>query len=1225
MIPETPRIKDFKALLIKLASPERILSWSHGEVTKPETINYRTQRPEKDGLFDERIFGPEKDFECYCGKYKRVRYKGIICDKCGVEVTRSIVRRERMGHIQLATPVSHIWFLRGVPSHIGVLLDISVPDLEKVIYFGGYIITKVDEKKREEIMQALDREYKSKVKAAATKEEKDAFKAAFDKAKSEIKGIALHVVVSEIEYHRLSMKYGDMFEAGIGSEALSKVCADLNLRELSGELEKELEDASPLQKKKIQRRIRLVRTLLRSGVRPDWMFLMVIPVIPPALRPMVQLEGGRHATSDINDLYRRVINRNNRLKKLIDIKAPEVIMRNEKRMLQEAVDSLIDNSIKRNQGPAATSQAQKRPLRSLADMLKGKQGRFRQNLLGKRVDYSGRSVIVVGPDLKLNQCGLPKHMALELFRPFVIQKLMHAELAHTIKGAGRLIDDLSPEVWGALEEVIQGKYVLLNRAPTLHRLGIQAFNPILIEGNAIQLHPLVCSAFNADFDGDQMAVHVPLTGEAQHEAGTLMASSRNLFKPGNGDPVVTPTQDIVMGISYLTRLREGSKGEGKYFASPNEAILAYDYNLVDVHAKVFVKVTKTPKYQSVQKEILETSVGRLLFNSAIPRDYPYINGEMKKKDLERLVSQIIRNYGVEATPAILDHIKQLGYKYATKSGISWGMDDIQIPKEKPLIINEAKGRVRIIEDQYDAGLLTDRERYGKVTAIWAEVKNNVDAKTPGLLDPFGPIHYMVGSGARGQWNQINQIASMKGLVVNPSGRIIELPILSSYKEGLNVLEYFISTHAARKGTADTALKTAVAGYLTRRLVDVAQDVIIREATCKDETGLAVYKRDYEKLGKNFASRVLGRVLAVDVIDPTSEKVLFKKGHLMDPADADKIASLDIPSVVLRSPVTCKSPRGICQLCYGYDLGSHTPVRMGEAVGIVAAQAIGEPGTQLTMRTFHVGGIAGAADITMGLPRVEEIFEMRAPKALAIISSVAGKVISVSELADSATGEKVVKVVADVGAAGEAGAVHDFLIPFGKTILVNEGGTVEAGDKLTEGAIDIKELLTVAGVGAVQNYIISEVQQLYTFQGAAINDKHIEVIVRQMFSRVRIKEPGTTSFNVGEVIEKGALREENVRVKAAGGTPAKAVQLVMGITNVALTTESFLSAASFMQTMRVLTNAAIEAREDKLRGLKENVIIGRLVPAGTGFRKDYAKKEMPVDAPAEAPVTEKIEE
>jgi len=1208
------RITDFKSLTIKLASPERILTWSKGEVTKPETINYRTQRPEKDGLFDERIFGPEKDFECYCGKYKRVRYKGIICDKCGVEVTRAIVRRERMGHISLASPVSHIWFLRGVPSHISMLLDISVPDLEKVIYFAGYIITKVDEKKRKDVQEALDKEYKSKLKSASSKEDKEVLKGALDKAKSEIKSLVPAAVISEVEYHRLSLKYGDAFEADIGSEALRKICSELNLRDLLLTVEKELPDASPIQKKKIQRRIRLIRTLLRSGVKSEWMFLTQIPVIPPALRPMVQLEGGRHATSDINDLYRRVINRNNRLKKLLDLKAPEVIVRNEKRMLQEAVDSLIDNSIKRNQGPAATSQAQKRPLRSLADMLKGKQGRFRQNLLGKRVDYSGRSVIVVGPDLKLSQCGLPKHMALELFRPFVIQKLIKRGLAHTIKGAGRLIDDLVPEVWESLEEVIEGKHVLLNRAPTLHRLGIQAFKPILIEGNAIQLHPLVCSAFNADFDGDQMAVHVPLTDEAQREARDIMASNKNLFKPGNGDPVVIPTQDIVMGIFYLTRIREGAKGEGKYFSSPNEAILAYDFDTISLQAKIFVKTTKTPKYQEA-KEILETSVGRLIFNSVIPRDYPYINSEMKKKDLERLVADAIQRYGVDATPPILDHIKSLGYKYATKSGISWGMDDIQIPKEKNAFVEKAKEEARVIENQYNLGLLTDKERYEKVIFIWSDIKAKIDEKTPALLDKYGPIHYMVGSGARGQWNQINQIASMKGLVVNPSGRIIELPIISSYKEGLNVLEYFISTHAARKGTADTALKTAVAGYLTRRLVDVSQDVIISEPNCKDEIGLPVYRRDYEKLGKNFAHRISGRVLAADVLDPrtgagdrSSAKVLFKKGTLLSNTDAEIIASLDISTLALRSPVTCRISRGMCQLCYGYDLGSHTPVKLGEAVGIVAAQAIGEPGTQLTMRTFHVGGIAGAADITMGLPRVEEIFEIRAPKVKAIISNISGKVIDISESKEGPSGEKVIKVLGDESTSGE------FIIPFGKTILVAVNETIEKGAKLTEGSIDIKDLFLIAGISAVQNYIISEVQQLYTFQGASINDKHLEIIVRQMFSRVRIKDSGSTQMNVGEIVEKGKFREENMKIKMAGGTPAKAVQLVMGITNVALTTESYLSAASFMQTMRVLTNAAVEAKEDKLRGLKENVIIGRLIPAGTGYRKEYLKKlEMSVPA------------
>ena len=1191
---ETQKITDFKSLSIRLASRERILNWSRGEVTKPETINYRTQRPEKDGLFDERIFGPEKDYECYCGKYKRVRYKGIICDKCGVEGTRSIVRRERMGHIELASPVSHIWFLRGVPSRIGLILDMSVPDLEKVIYFGGYVVTKVDEKARKEVVDAVEKEYKSKSKTNSAAE-KEALKNIYDSTLAEIKNLKERAVISEVEYHRFSLKYAQVFEAGIGAEALKKLCSQLNLNQISGGLAKDMEEASPLQKKKILRRLRLIQSLIRSGVRPDWMFLTAIPIIPPALRPMVQLEGGRHATSDINDLYRRVINRNNRLKKLLEIKAPEVIVRNEKRMLQESVDALIDNSIKRTQGPAATSQAQKRPLRSLADMLKGKQGRFRQNLLGKRVDYSGRSVIVVGPELKLHQCGLPKHMALELFRPFVIHDLIARDLAHTIKGAGRLIDDLKQEVWESLENVIKDKYVLLNRAPTLHRLGIQAFQPILIEGNAIQLHPLVCSAFNADFDGDQMAVHVPLTDEAQKEARSIMASVKNLLKPGNGEPVITPTQDIVMGIAYLTRIRPVAKGEGKYFASPNEAILAYDYGWVDIHSKLFVKITKTPKYQQVGREILETSVGRLLFNSVLPRDYAFLNKEMTKKDLERLVSNLIQRYGIDATPMILDRIKSLGFRHATDSGISWGMDDIQVPEEKKSLIEKAKEEARVIENQYNQGLLTDRERSEKIIEAWTNVKTKVDALAPSALDPFGPIHYMVSSGARGNWAQINQLASMKGLVVNPSGRTIELPILASYKEGLAVLEYFISTHASRKGTADTALKTAAAGYLTRRLVDVVQDVIVSEPDCKDEAGFEVYKKDFDKLGKNFASRVFGRVLAMDILDPSLGKPLFKKGHLLSMDDAERVASLNISTVTLRSPISCRSRRGICQLCYGYDLGSNTPVKLGEAVGIVAAQAVGEPGTQLTMRTFHVGGIAGAADITMGLPRVEEIFELRTPKTPAILSNISG---IVSAIVDSPEGnrDKIIRI-------GEA----EFTAPFGRTILVSPGEEINPGDRLTEGAADIKELLTVAGIKAAQNYIIYEVQQLYTFQGASINDKHIETIVRQMFSRVKIKDPGGTKLGIGEIVEKPMLREENLKIRKASGLPAKAVQLMMGITNVALTTESFLSAASFMQTMRVLTNAAIEGKEDKLRGLKENVIIGRLIPAGTGYRKEYLKK------------------
>ncbi len=1195
------KIKDFKSLKIGLASPERILGWSRGEVTKPETINYRTQRSEKDGLFDERIFGPDKDYECYCGKYKRIRYKGIVCDKCGVEVTRAAVRRERMGHVSLASPVSHIWFLRGVPSHVGMLLDMSVPELERVIYFGGYLVTRVDEKKRAEALDALDKEFKVKQKSAETEEEKNALKAALDRARTEVRSLALFSVISEIEYHRLSLKYGDMFEAGIGAEALRQAVSELDLRSLAEKLEKELPNAPAIQKKKVQRRIRLLRAFLKSKVKPEWMFLTAIPIIPPALRPMVQLEGGRHATSDINDLYRRVINRNNRLKKLLEIKAPEVIIRNEKRMLQESVDSLIDNSIKRTQGPAATSQAQKRPLRSLADMLKGKQGRFRQNLLGKRVDYSGRSVIVVGPTLKLHQCGLPKHMALELFRPFVIQNLMQRDLSHTIKGAGRLIDDLSPEVWESLENVIEGKYVLLNRAPTLHRLGIQAFQPILIEGNAIQLHPLVCSAFNADFDGDQMAVHVPLTGEAQIEAREIMSAGKNLFKPGNGEPVITPTQDIVMGIAYLTRIKDGDKGQGKYFGSPNEAILSYDFGKINLQARIFVKSTNTQKYKFEEKDILETSVGRLLFNSAIPSDHPFINKEMRKKDLEGLVSDIIHKYGIDDTAPVLDKMKALGFKYATQSGISWGMDDIQIPQQKDNFIKTAKEKVKIIESQYEDGLLTDKERYQKVISIWKEIKTSVDEKTPSVLNPYGPIQYMVGSGARGNWHQINQIASMKGLVVNPSGRIIELPILSSYKEGLNVLEYFISTHAARKGIADTALKTSAAGFLTRRLVDVAQDVIISEPDCRDQKGFKIWRKDYEKIGKDFSLRIFGRVLADDVKNSTTGEILFKKGHLLSIEDAKIISAANIEEIILRSPVSCRSIRGICQLCYGYDLGLHAPVKLGEAVGVVAAQSIGEPGTQLTMRTFHIGGIAGATDITMGLPRVDELVEARVPKVQAIISEIAGTVIEIFDSKDGSPGDKTIKVL------GDDGETREFEVPYGKTILVNEGEKIEAGDRLSEGAKNTKDLMGIAGAQAVQNYILFEMQQLYTFQGATINDKHIEIIVRQMFSRVRVKESGDTTLIAGEVIEKGRFRAENIKIKKEGKNPAKAVQLLLGASAVALTTESFLSAASFMQTMRVLTAASIEAKEDRLRGLKENVIIGRLIPAGTGYRKEYLKK------------------
>ena len=1198
------KVTDFKSISIKLASPEKILAWSRGEVTKPETINYRTQRAEKDGLFDERIFGPEKDYECYCGKYRRIRYKGIICDKCGVEVTRSVVRRERMGHIKLASPVSHIWFMRGVPSRIGLVLNLSIPELERVIYFAGYVIIKVNDKAKEEALRELEREFKSKTKKDGMKEkDKSSLKEAWDAAKKELDSIRIKRVLSEVEYHRLSLRWGEVFEAGIGAEALFKLCKDVNMPALRKDLEKELEETeNPQARKKVIKRLSLVKAMERSGTRPEWMFLNIIPVSPPALRPMVQLEGGRHATSDVNDLYRRVINRNNRLKKLLELKAPEVIVRNEKRMLQEAVDALLDNSIRRGPG-AATSQAQKRPLRSLADMLKGKQGRFRQNLLGKRVDYSGRSVIVVGPELKLHQCGLPKHMALELFRPFVINKLISADLAHNIRSANRLIDEATSDVWAILEEVIRGKYVLLNRAPTLHRLGIQAFQPVLIEGNAIQIHPMVCSAFNADFDGDQMAVHVPLTEEAQREAADIMAATKNLLKPGTADPTVTPSQDMVIGCYWLTKLRSNVKGEGRIFSNPNEAILAYDYDILDLKAKIKVRATLTPKYKKFEGGIFETSVGRLLFNSVLPNDFEYMNEDIKKKTLERIVARLIVDYGVDKVPPILDKIKSFGFKYATVSGISWGMDDLKVPEQKGAILKEAQIEAKKVDDQYNEGLLTDEERYDKVISIWAEVKRKVDEVVPTVLDEEGPIHLMVSSAARGTWTQVTQMTGMKGLVRNPAGRTIELPILSSYKEGLNVLEYFISTHGARKGTADTALKTAHAGYLTRRLVDVAQELIVREEDCKDSTGLKIFRKNIEEYGKSFNARIFGRVLVQDA-KGASGKTIFKKGHLLTHEDADLLDKSGIESVTLRSPISCQTLRGICQTCYGYDLGSNAIVKMGEAVGIVAAQAIGEPGTQLTMRTFHVGGVAGASDITMGLPRIEEIFELRLPKNAAVLSDVDGTVI---EIVDNGR-EKTVKILVDEKNKKKSEEIKEFVTPFGRSLLVQKGSEVKKGQALSEGPIDIKELFGFSGTSAAQNYIISEVGRIYSLQGASINDKHVEVIVSQMFSRIRVKESGDTKFAVGDIIEKSELIEENKIVSAKNGKGAEGSGIVLGITKTALSTSSFLAAASFQETTRVLISASLEGKEDKLHGLKENVIIGRLIPAGTGYRKDYEIKD-----------------
>ena len=1201
---EQTSITDFSGIVLRLASPEDILSWSYGEITKPETINYRTGKPERDGLFDERIFGPTKDWECYCGKYRRIRYKGITCDKCGVEVTRSIVRRERMGHIKLASPVSHIWFLRGVPSKIGLLLDMSVNDLEKVIYFAGYIVSKIDETARLKAMEEVEREFKTKSKGveggelARLKESKE-------KVKDELRGLYLYQVISEVEYHRLSKKFGEVFEASIGAEALHKLMQEINLEEIKSKLEGGLKKQPPLLQRKTLRRLQHIKGMIRSGVKAKWMFPDTIPVIPPDLRPMVQLDGGRYATSDLNDLYRRVINRNNRLKRLFELNAPEVITRNEKRMLQEAVDALIDNSIRRGTSPVA-SQAQRRPLKSLADILKGKQGRFRQNLLGKRVDYSGRSVIVVGPDLHLHQCGIPKKMALELFKPFVIRKLIEREIAYNIHGAGKLIEEQHPEVWAILEEVISGRFVFLNRAPTLHRLGIQSFQPVLIEGDAIQIHPLVCPAFNADFDGDQMAVHLPLTDEAQAESREIMLSVKNLLKPATGDPIVNPTQDIVLGCYYATVIKEGTLGEGKIFSSAGEAVMAHDFGVIDLQAAIKVRLPRKKLYQGNEKkqeqEIIETSVGRLLFNRTLPDDFAYINKQVDKGELAEIVAQIIKKYGIDGTPAILDKIKKFGFEYATYSGISWGLNDLIVPVEKQEIVKKAEEEISQIFGHYESGLLTEKEKYDRVIEVWQGVVDKITALVPKALEAHGPIYNIVNSKARGSWTQIRQMSGMKGLVVNPAGRIIELPVLSSYKEGLNVLEYFISTHGARKGMADTALRTSAAGYLTRRLVDVSQDVIISEVDCKTAKGLEIVSDESEEINKTLGQRAFSRITVEDTKDPEG-KVIIKKGQMVDHEKAKLIDKNKCERVVMRSPLTCRSLRGVCQQCYGYDLGNNEVIALGEAVGVVAAQAIGEPGTQLTMRTFHVGGVAGGGDITSGLPRVEEILEVRPPKGKAILSDFNGTVIEIND----AGSDKIVKIEVEPDQTqNRTSSIKEFRVPNSSSLLVEISKSVKKGDLISEGHADLRELFKLAGPKITERYIVKEVQKIYSLQGAPIHDKHIEVVVRQIFSRVRIKDQGDTAFSAGEVVEKQEFRRANVKMLRTGRRLASAHQLLMGITRVALSTSSFLSSASFQETARVLIDAAIRGKKDNLRGLKENVIIGRLIPAGTGYRPKIEK-------------------
>jgi len=1199
----TTKVSDFNSVRLTLASPEEITNWSHGEVTKPETINYRTQRYEKDGLFCEKIFGPAKDWECYCGKYKRIRYKGIVCDKCGVEVTRSIVRRERMGHIKLATPVSHIWFLRGVPSRIGLALGMSSMELERIIYFSSYVVTHVDEVAKEAAFRQLEQEYKAKQsdireRTSAEKEREsmsDQLREVYRKTKESLNNIRLMETLSEVEYFNLSSQFAQVFTAGIGAEAVRKMLEQLDLSTEIKKIQEQLSNESEtMDKKRLVQRLKFFQGANKAHVKLEWMLPTVIPIIPPDLRPMVALDGGRFATSDLNDLYRRIINRNNRLKKLIELGAPEVITRNEKRMLQEAVDALFDNSARRGQASVAASTGQKRALRSLADVLKGKQGRFRQNLLGKRVDYSGRSVIVVGPQLKLHQAGLPKKMALELFKPFIINKLIEKEYAHNVRTAGRMVDAETEEAYEILDEIIGHHYVLLNRAPTLHRLSIQAFQPVLIEGKAIRIHPMVCAAFNADFDGDQMAVHVPLTDHARQESAELMLSSKNLLKPASGEPIAIPSQDMVLGVYYLTHIRKGQKGEGKIFSGADEAILAYEEKCVDINAEI--------RYLR-GSEVIVTSVGRIMFNEILPEQIVFINRELTKKELKFLVAEVIEKCGQENAAEFIDNVKNLGFKAVSRAGISWGMGDLSTPEDKKKIIENAEERIIGVKQQYEMGLLTNEERKSRVIEIWNEAKNKITDIVVASLDKDGPVYSMVYSKARGTESVVVQMTGMKGMVAGPTGETIELPIKSSFREGFGVLEYFISTHGARKGMADTALRTATAGYLTRRLVDVAQDVIVRIEDCKDKEGAYLYREDSDAIGQNFSSRLQGRVLLEDVMDLNSNEIIAKKGTIISKQAAIRIEETGSKSVKIRTVVTCKAKSGICRKCYGFDLGRGDLVNIGQAVGIVAAQAIGEPGTQLTMRTFHIGGVAGT-DITQGLPRVEEIFEARAPKGEAVIAEETAKVVDIED-----DGVKFVKISVEIlGGKRKQPEVKEYIVSKGSDIKVSKGSVIEKGAPFSSGHINLHKLYEVMGLSALHRYIVREIQEIYASQGEGINDKHIEIIIRQMLSRMQILDSGDTILLPGDIVEREHFEEENAKAKLSGLKTAKGERLIMGITKVSLSTESFLSAASFQETARVLINAAVMGKADTLHGLKENVIIGRLIPAGTGYREQGHSEE-----------------
>ena len=1150
-------LERFNKIKIGLASDEKIREWSHGEVKKPETINYRTLKPEKDGLFCEKIFGPTKDWECHCGKYKRVRYKGIICDRCGVEVTKSKVRRERMGHIELAAPVAHIWYFKGIPSRIALVLDISPRSLEKVIYFASYIV--------------------------------------LDKGTSDLTKCQ---ILTEKEYREAEEKFGrGSFVAKMGAEAIRTLLQEVDLEKLSAKLKKEIAKSSEQKKAKLIKRLDTVESFRLSGNKPEWMIMSVIPVIPPELRPMVQLDGGRFATSDLNDLYRRVINRNNRLKRLLELGAPEIIVRNEKRMLQESVDALIDNG---RRGRPVTG-AGNRALKSLSDMLKGKQGRFRQNLLGKRVDYSGRSVIVVGPELKIYQCGLPKEMAIELFKPFVMKELVGRGLAHNIKNAKRMVEKLRPEVWDILEEVITDHPVMLNRAPTLHRLGIQAFEPVLVEGRAIKLHPLVCTAFNADFDGDQMAVHVPLSPEAQAEARYLMLSVNNLLKPQDGKPVTVPTQDMILGSYYLTMQIDGEKGEGMYFKDVDEALLAYQNGDLGLHAKIKVRLTKKIDGEEKTRTIVAT-VGRLIYNEGIPQDLGFVDRTdpekefdleidfpVMKKNLGTIIAKCIDKHGLNRSAELLDYIKALGYKYATKGAFTVSVHDVAVPEAKKKILSDSEKQVEEVWKQYKRGLITEDERYSSIIKIWEKATNDVTEAMKDNFDELNPIYMMAQSGARGNMNQLRQIAGMRGLMANTSGKAVEIPIRSCFREGLDVLEYFISSHGARKGLADTALRTADSGYLTRRLVDVAQDIIVREHDCGTTEGIEITDiKDGNQIIEKLHERLIGRYALHDIVNPTTGELIVDNDTLITPDIADKIINAGIDKVEVRSVLECRTKHGVCAKCYGMGLATRKEVNIGEAVGIIAAQSIGEPGTQLTMRTFHTGGVAGG-DITQGLPRVEELFEARKPKGLAVISEIDGTV-KIEE----------VKKRKEVTVTSKDNS-KTYAISFGSKLKVKEGDQIKAGDPITEGSINPNEILDIKGPEGVYNYLTSEVQKVYRNQGVDINDKHIEVIGRQMLKRIRVDDNGDTSMFAGSLVDIHEFNEENEKMKEEGLRPATGTRALLGITKASLATESFLSAASFQETTRVLTEAAIKGKVDSLIGLKENVIIGKLIPAGTGMQ------------------------